>query len=105
MNCCNNLDIDFYPYYVFAASRKFLFFIDKNKTKSLNVYKLAQSSVMEELLFLKRLSQYERDMDPSEFQSQISANWFDGNNALKMYNAFANLDKDRNGNIYMSTNN
>jgi len=62
----------FYPYYVFASSRRFFFFLDFRLTKSVSIKKIAHSTVMEELLFLKRLSQYEKDMDPEVFQSQVS---------------------------------
>lgn len=99
MSCCKGLDVWFYPYYVFAASRRFLFFLDQRHTKTVNIKKLAHSTVMEELLFLKRLSQYEKDMDPQIFQSQVESNWFDGGNAMKMYRKFISLDRDQNGTL------
>ena len=83
----------FYPYYVFTAARRFFFFLDSKRTLRINIKKLGHSTIMEELLYLKRLSQVQPDVDPA----QVSVNWFSGQNALKLYNIFLDLDKDKNG--------
>ena len=97
LNSCRKLHEQFYPYYTFTAARRFLFFLDSRKTKRLNIKKLAHSSIMEEFLFLERITQYERDLTPESFSSQINNNWFSCHNALRIYNDFIQLDKDQNG--------
>jgi len=83
----------FYPYYVFTAARRFFFFLDTRRTQRINIKKLGHSSVMEELLYMKRLSQVQNDLDPS----QISTNWFSIDNALKLYGTFLDLDQSKTG--------
>jgi len=83
----------FYPYYVFTAARRFFFFLDTKRTQRISIKKLGHSTVMEELLYLKRLSQVQHDVDPA----QISTNWFSTQNSIKLYNTFLDLDKDKNG--------
>lgn len=85
----------FHPYYVFTSGRRFFFFLDPKRTHRLNIKKLGHSTVMEELLYMKRLSQVHRDMSPT--QQQVSTNWFSGENAMKLYSLFVGLDKDKNG--------
>ena len=46
----------FYEYYVYTASQKFTFFLDSRRTNLMPIKKLAHSAVMEELLYLRRLS-------------------------------------------------
>ena len=83
----------FYPYYVFTAARRFFFFLDTRRTQRINIKKLGHSSVMEELLYMKRLSHVKNDIDPS----QISTNWFSTDNALKLYSTFLDLDVSKSG--------
>ena len=97
LNSCRKLHEQFYPYYTFTAARRFLFFLDPRRTRRLNIKKLAHSSIMEEFLFLERITQYERDLTPDAFSSQINNNWFSCHNALRVYNDFIQLDKDQNG--------
>jgi serine/threonine-protein phosphatase 2A regulatory subunit B'' len=60
----------FYPYYVFTASRRFFFFLDPHRVRRIGIKKVAHSSVMGELLFLRRISQYEGEVDPAS-QAQV----------------------------------
>ena len=83
----------FYPYYVFTAARRFFFFLDPKRTRRINIKKLGHSTVMEELLYLKRLSQVQNAVDPS----QVATNWFSGQNALKLYSLFLELDRNKTG--------
>lgn len=94
---CSQLTPSFYPYYVFTSSRRFCFFLDHRHTKRIPIKKLAHSTIMEELLFLNRITQYRRDLDEASFNSQINSNWFSGNNALRVYSEFLQLDRDENG--------
>jgi len=97
MPSCSSLHPSFYPYFVFTCCRRFFFFLDSRRTRRISIKKLAHSTVMEELLFLRRISQFEHDMDLAQFNAQISANWFSGANALRIYSLFIDLDKDQNG--------
>ena len=54
---CNE---SFLPFCVFTASRRFLFYLDSHRKKRIPIKRLGLSTVMEELLYLKRISQYER---------------------------------------------
>ena len=54
---------------------------------------------MEELLYFKRISQFENDMSPTTFASQVGNNWFDGKNAEMLYNTYVDLDTDGNGTL------
>jgi len=83
----------FYPYYVFTAARRFFFFLDPKRTQRINIKKLGHSTIMEELLYLKRLSHVQNDVDPA----QVATNWFSGKNALTLYSLFLDLDKAKNG--------
>ena len=96
---CRELDIRFYPFYVYTASRYFLFYLDPRRTKRINIRRLSHSYVMEELLYFKRISQFENDMSPTTFASQVGNNWFDGKNAEMLYNTYVDLDTDGNGTL------
>jgi serine/threonine-protein phosphatase 2A regulatory subunit B'' len=97
MSACRELPDSFYPYYVFTASRRFLFFLNSRKTRHIRVKKLAHSAVMEEMLFLQRISKHKDKIDHKTFTSQVNGNWFSGNNALRVFSVYVGLDKDMNG--------
>lgn len=89
----------FRPFYVFLASRRFFFFLDQRRTRQISIKRVGTSSVMEELLLLQRISQYQEDqVSPSmDIADQIESNWFSANNALRVYRLYLDLDEDRNG--------
>jgi len=90
----------FKPFYVYTASRRFLFFLDPKRRREINIFKLGTSAPMEELLFLQRMSQYQsEDSSEMDVAEQLSHNWFWPENALALYRAYLNLDRDRNGTI------
>ena len=102
IGACEDLPESFYPYYVFTASRRFLFFLDARRTRRISIKKLAHSAVMEELLFLQRISGNNHSSS-SQSQSrhhvndQIASNWFSSSNALRVFSLYVELDKDQNG--------
>ncbi len=96
VGACQELPESFYPYYVFTASRRFLFFLDSRRTRRISVKKLAHSAVMEELLFLQRISQHADYID-QQTANQIASNWFSGSNALRVFSLYVELDSDQNG--------
>ena len=91
---CHRLDSAFFPYYVFTAARRFFFFLDPRRTRKVSIKRLAHSTIMEEFIFLRRISRYNMEMDVS---AQLKMNWFSGNNALRLYSSFIALDTDQNG--------
>jgi Ca2+-binding EF-hand superfamily protein len=114
---CRELDFRFFPFYVYTATRYFLFYLDPHHTKRISIKKLSHSYVMEELLFFKRATSSSAFDDnnnssspltaaaaagsgsPSTFASQMGTNWFDGKNAEKLYNTYIDLDFDGNGTL------
>ena len=67
MSACREVPESFFPYYVFTAARRFLFFLDIHRTRRLNIKRLAHSAVMEELLFLQRISNQHLDKMDDKF--------------------------------------
>lgn len=67
-----NLHESFLPFYVFAAVRRLLFFLDPMRTRRVNIRKLSHSQEMDEFLWLQRLDQYRDDYeDEASFQRQV----------------------------------
>ena len=104
---CRSLPETFYPFYVFTASRRFFFYLDsKYNSRKLNIDVLAHSTVMEEFLFFKRLSDFEQQQEQQNdndgkqvpvVSETSGTNWFSSENAMKVYTSYINLDKDQNG--------
>jgi len=86
------LESDFYPYYVFTAVRKFVFFLDPNKTGKIRIRDIINSPIMEEF---NRLRANPRDVAPDP--SSTKAQWFSADSALEIYSMYLNLDQDKNG--------
>ena len=87
------------PFYVLTACRKFFFFLDPHRTRKVAIKKMALSTVMDELLFLRRFSQYEADMDAASFQAQLKSNWFSVPSTKQIYDRFIALDTTRSGSL------
>jgi len=85
----NALQMEFYPFYVFTAVRKFFFFLDPKRTGRMHMRDLLASQQLPELYELRQ----EQPMD----QSEALANWFTSQSALKVYGAYLELDLDQNG--------
>mmetsp|Transcript_29732 Transcript_29732/g.40850 ORF Transcript_29732/g.40850 Transcript_29732/m.40850 type:complete len:283 (+) Transcript_29732:16-864(+) len=92
----------FHEFYMYTASQKFFFFVDPHRRNAISVKKLAHCAIMQELQYLlraaRKLSTSVNDSgEVSKFEQSISANWFSGQNALRIYTLFLELDKDQNG--------
>eukprot|EP01036_Dinobryon_divergens_P031956 gene31956-41453_t len=88
----------FHEFYMYTASQKFFFFCDPHRHNSISLKKLAHSTVMQELQHLLRAARKAReDNDNSDFSYATANSWFSGNNALRIYSYFLELDKDQNG--------
>ena len=75
----------FHPFYVFTATRRFMFFLDPKRTGSIPIKRLVTSEIMEELLDLGMEGKDGGD------------NWFSAENSLRVYSQYLELDKDQNG--------
>lgn len=63
----------FRPYYAFTAVRKFFFFLDQKRNQRIPISLLTESPVMEEFMFLMRLSESERAKESAkEFDQQVT---------------------------------
>jgi serine/threonine-protein phosphatase 2A regulatory subunit B'' len=51
--CLEDLQENFYPFYVFTAVRKFLFFLDVKRTGKVSLDAILESPVLEELMQLQ----------------------------------------------------
>merc|ERR1711988_294673 len=85
----NQLQEEFYPFYVFTAVRKFFFFLDPKRTGRIHIRDLLSSQILPELYELRQ----EQPMEASE----AASNWFSMQSALKVYGAYLELDVDQNG--------
>mmetsp|Transcript_19387 Transcript_19387/g.68635 ORF Transcript_19387/g.68635 Transcript_19387/m.68635 type:complete len:455 (-) Transcript_19387:184-1548(-) len=82
------LQENFYPFYVFTAVRKFIFFLDPKRTGRISIKNLVSSKILSELLELRRQGWVEEEN---------RRNWFSGSNALRVYSQYLELDGDHNG--------
>lgn len=85
----NQLQEEFYPFYVFTAVRKFFFFLDPKRTGRIHMKDLLSSQQLVEL--------YEMRQEPPMDACDASSNWFSMLSALKVYGAYLELDADQNG--------
>jgi len=83
-----NLQDNFYPFYVITAVRKFFFFLDPNRTGKIFIKDILTSPILAELYELRQ----ER-FNPEE----LSQNWFSVQSALRVYEKYLKLDIDHNG--------
>lgn len=61
----------FYEYYACTSSQRFLFYLDTRKTNMISIKKLAHSTVMDELLSLRRLTINAAEMNRDELDMQV----------------------------------
>lgn len=88
----DNLQDEFYPFYVFTAVRKFFFFHDPRKTGRIRIRELLLSPLLPKLQDL----QQEPPKMP-DTTAKASANWFSMESTLRVYGAYLELDLDQNG--------
>ncbi|GMI26207.1 hypothetical protein TrRE_jg1331, partial [Triparma retinervis] len=84
---------NFYPFYVFTATRRFMFFLDPKRTGRVSIKKLVCSQVMEELLELGMAG----GNQGREGGGGLGGNWFSAENSLRVYSQYLELDKNQNG--------
>lgn len=82
------LQENFYPFYVFTAVRKFMFFLDPRRTGRISIKDLVSSKILSELLELR---------NQGWIEEENRRNWFSGSNALRVYSQYLELDSDHNG--------
>jgi len=110
------LQENFYPFYVFTAVRHLLFFLDPNRTGRVKLRDLVGSRAFGE--WLKVLPPGHPDLGPAgellpleelqgaspdmralleALQQGPELSWFSSANALRVYSAYLQLDRDQNG--------
>jgi serine/threonine-protein phosphatase 2A regulatory subunit B'' len=84
-----SLERDFYPYYVFTAVRKFIFFLDPHRRGKLRVKHIVESNVMYEFDALRY---------PHGHQHGAKKNsWFSAQHTQDVYAVYLGLDTNQNG--------
>jgi len=87
LEALQDLQENFYPFYVFTAVRKFFFFLDPKRTGRVLIDEIVASSILQELLHLQN----------SPEDEDIDLNWFSAHNTLRVYSQYLELDIDHNG--------
>ncbi|GBG30910.1 Serine/threonine-protein phosphatase 2A regulatory subunit B'' subunit gamma [Hondaea fermentalgiana] len=87
LEALEDLQENFYPFYVFTAVRKFFFFLDPRKMGRIPLRELITSPILHELLHLQNAPNDE----------DIEFNWFSAHNTLRVYSQYLELDIDHNG--------
>lgn len=87
-----DLEKDFYPYYVFTAVRKFVFFLDPMKKGKIRITDIVHSPLLQEFNRLRN-----RHVDGMLQGKRKKSDWFSSRSALQVYAMYLNLDLDHNG--------
>ncbi len=117
------LEVDFYPYYVFTAVRKFVFFLDPMRKGKIKISDLIASPILREFNQLRSPQTPTASMGgnanslpggggggggsnpltagagggPGNGQGKKGRDWFTSRSALEVYATYLNLDVDHNG--------
>ncbi|EAR97716.2 serine/threonine-protein phosphatase 2A regulatory subunit B subunit gamma (macronuclear) [Tetrahymena thermophila SB210] len=83
-----NLQENFFPFYVITAVRKFFFFLDPKRTGRIYIKDMLTSPILAEL--------YELRQDRFTVE-ELSQNWFSVQSTQKVYQKYLKLDTDHNG--------
>lgn len=123
ISACQNIDKELYIFYVYTVVKCIFFYLDSHRSQRISISKLAHSSIMEDLLYLIRMSDQGSPLylfiyylvpftHPLTFQDDIpnnnadendilsppiEFNWFSGANTIRLYQEFLFLDQDKNG--------
>ena len=85
---------NFYPFYVFTATRRFMFFLDPKRCGRIPIRRLVTSPIMEELL---ELGMATGGGATGTTAAELQSNWFSAESSLRVYSQYLELDKDQNG--------
>ena len=80
-----NLQENFYPFYVITAVRKFFFFLDPKRNGRIYIRDMLTSPILAEL--------YELRQEQKPAEENMQPNWFSVENALKVYEKYLKLDQ------------
>lgn len=83
--------VEFYPYYVFTAVRKFLFFLDHMKKRRVRITDMVNSKIFEEFTSLHE------SVNDEQKQHKETQSWFFARSAWQVYGCYLKLDVDHNG--------
>lgn len=93
------LEENFYMFYVYYCVRKFVFFVDPNRSLQLSIDKLVHSVVMDELLCLYEYVKCDTPEEKAEHEFVLLHNYFSPQNSMQVYEDFLELDEDKNGTL------
>ena len=103
IDSCKEFKFSFYPFYAYAASRKFFFFQDQHRTRRIAIKKLAHCNVMEEFLKVQKKASppplSSLSLDGNNDNNSLTDNWFHGSHVERIYNTYLELDVDENGTL------
>ena len=84
-----SLERDFYPYYVFTAVRKFIFFLDPHRRGKLRIKSIVESAVMGEFDALR--------YPQGHHHGTKKNSWFSAQHTQDVYAIYLGLDSNQNG--------
>jgi serine/threonine-protein phosphatase 2A regulatory subunit B'' len=84
---------EFHPFYILTAVRKFYFFLDVRRQGSIPISRLLESEVLKEF----EDSRIKANGPGAERNMSDRSSWFHPDSALRIYNIYAELDRDSNG--------
>ena len=95
-----NMHENFYPFYVFTATRRFMFFLDPKKSGKVSIRKLVSSQVMEELLELGMAGRGAnggggQGGGNTQEAGGIAGNWFSAENSMRVYSQYLEVRRTR----------
>jgi len=85
------LEQDFYPYYVFTAVRKFMFFLDPMRKGKIAIRDIVASPI------LHQFNQLRQKQESQMQKATKKRDWFSSRSALEVYATYLQLDVDHNG--------
>lgn len=97
MASLRSLDEGFRKFYVCAAVRRFMFFLDPRRLGRVRISTLLTSTALAELFQLRDAETGAGAPAATQSAATEERNWFSAARALRVYQQYLSLDRDRNG--------
>ena len=96
IHSCKNFQFSFYPFYSYAASRRFFFYLDPHRSRQIALNKLAHSNVMEDFVKMRRRYHPLNIHEKSDISSNGNTNFKNKLSAFEYRsNATSSFDEER----------
>ncbi|VEL31367.1 unnamed protein product [Protopolystoma xenopodis] len=82
------MEKSFYTFYLCTAVRKFFFFLDPLRAGRIRISDILASGFLDSLLELR---------ESQIAETQLVANWFSFQSAMRVYGSYLQLDENKNG--------